>query len=114
MTPDSVAEKPGFEVSTTRTGDDTTFVCKGRLVGETAKELSREVRAAIPDSRVIVVDLSNVSYMDSSGLGTLITLYISAKRAGKTFKLVKLSDRVAELLRVSKLASVFEGYGQYL
>jgi anti-sigma B factor antagonist len=113
MTPESAAEKPRLDVSTTRTGDRT-IVCKGRIVGETAKELSREVRAAIPDSQVIVVDLSNVSYMDSSGLGTLVTLYVSAKRAGKTFKLLKLSDRVAELLRISKLASVFEGYGEYL
>ncbi len=89
-------------------------MCKGRIVGETAKELSREVRAAIPDSQAILVDLSNVSYMDSSGLGTLVALYISAKRARKTFKIVKLSERVAELLRISKLASVFEGYGEYL
>ncbi len=114
MTPETVAQKPGLEVSTTRTGDQTTFVCKGRIVSETAKELSGEVRAAIPDSQVIVVDLSNVSYMDSSGLGTLVSLYISAKRARKTFKIVKLSERVAELLRISKLTSVFEGYGEYL
>ncbi len=114
MTPESVAEKPGLEVSTTRTGDQTTIVCRGKFVSETAKEVSREVRAAITHSQVIVVDLSDVSYMDSSGLGTLATLYISAKRAGKSFKLIKLSDRVAELLRISKLASVFEGYGQYL
>jgi anti-anti-sigma factor len=60
-----------------------------------------------------VVDLSGVSYMDSSGLGTLVTLYISAKKAGKTFKLLKMSDRVAELLRIGKLASIFDGYGQY-
>jgi anti-sigma B factor antagonist len=114
MTPESPAEKPRLDVSTTRTGDRTTVVCKGRVVGETAKELSREVRAAIPDSQVIVVDLSNVSYMDSSGLGALVSSYVSAKKAGKTIKLLKLSDRVAELLRISKLASVFEGYGEYL
>ncbi len=114
MAPESVTEKSELEVLTTRAGDQTTVVCKGRVVSETAKELSRQVRAAIPDSQVIVVDLSNVSYMDSSGLGTLVTLYISSMRARKTFKIVKLSDRVAELLRISKLASVFEGYGQYL
>lgn len=114
MTPEPIDPKQGLEVLTTRTGDQTTVVCKGRIVGETAKELNREVRAAISDSQAIVVDLSNVSYMDSSGLGTLVTLYISSVRARKTFKIVKLSDRVAELLRISKLASVFEGYGQYL
>ncbi len=114
MTPDSVADKPGLEVSVTRTGDQTTVVCTGRVVSETADELSREVRAAIPDSQAIVVDLSKVSYMDSSGLGTLVALYVSAKRARKTFKILKLSDRVAELLRISTLASVFEGYGEYL
>jgi anti-anti-sigma factor len=52
--------------------------------------------------------------MDSSGLGTLVTLYLSAKRQHSELKLVNLSERLKELLRVTNLASVFEGHEEFL
>jgi anti-sigma B factor antagonist len=73
-----------------------------------------EVRAMIVQYQTIVLDLTDLSYMDSSGLGTLVGLYVSAKRAGKKLKLINLSKRVEELLRLTKLITVFEGFGEHL
>jgi anti-sigma B factor antagonist len=97
-----------------KSGDSVTLLCHGRVVSDTAPILQQEVRALIAESKIIVLDLTDVSYMDSSGLGALVGLYISAKRAGKQLRLVNLSDRIKELLRVTNLLSVFEGYGEYL
>jgi anti-sigma B factor antagonist len=91
-----------------------TLLCHGRLVAETAGRLQDEVHALLPQAQTIVLDLSDVQYMDSSGLGALVGVYVSTKRAGKRLQLLKLSERVQELLKITKLLSVFEGYGEYL
>ncbi|MGI9104330.1 MAG: STAS domain-containing protein [Terriglobales bacterium] len=114
MAANPVAPIRKFHLVTTHSADQASVVCSGRITGDSVEELSNEVRRLIPENRVIVVDLSDVDYLDSTGLGVLVGLYISAKKSGKTLKLVKLNDRIAELLRLTKLASVFEGYGEYL
>jgi anti-anti-sigma factor len=57
----------------------------------------------LPDNKIVVLDLSNVTHMDSAGLGALVGLWISAKKGGRELKLVSLSDRIRELLRLTKL-----------
>jgi anti-sigma B factor antagonist len=91
-----------------------TLVCRGRMTAETSDLLKAEVKKLVPHNKLIIVDLSLVRYMDSSGLGTLLATYISAKSAGCDLKLVNLSQRIKDLLRLTRLASVFEGYGEYL
>jgi anti-anti-sigma factor len=51
--------------------------------------------------------------MDSSGLGAIVGLYISSKRANCELQLINLSPRVRELLSMSNLVSLFEGCGRY-
>lgn len=97
-----------------KSGDTVTLLCHGRLVAETAPRLQDEVRALIPQAQTIALDLSDVQYMDSSGLGALVAIYVTTKRAGKRLQLIKLSERVQELMKITKLLSVFEGYGEYL
>jgi anti-sigma B factor antagonist len=76
--------------------------------------MQQEVRPLIEQYKTIVLDLTDVSYMDSSGLGALVGLFVSAKRAGKQLKLINLSARIQDLLRLTNLLSVFEVYGEYL
>jgi anti-sigma B factor antagonist len=59
------------------------------------------------DPRVIV-DLSQVDYIDSSGLGTLVTSFTMLERAGGGLRILKPSERDMELLVLTKLASVFQ------
>jgi anti-anti-sigma factor len=88
-----------------------TLICRGRITSETSGLFKAEVKKWVPRSRLVIVDLSKVRYIDSSGLGTLLATYISAKSAGCDLKLVNLTQRIKELLHLTRLASVFEGYG---
>lgn len=97
-----------------KSGDSVTLICHGKVVSDTVPILQQEVRAQIVHSKVIVLDLTDVGFVDSSGLGSLVGLYVSARRAGTQLKLINLSDRIKELLRITNLLSVFEGYGEYL
>jgi anti-sigma B factor antagonist len=92
----------------------TTVTCNGRLTSETSESFKTQVKGLIPRSRRIVLDLTNLSYMDSSGLGALVSVYASARSANVELKLINLSARIQQLLRLTKLASVFEPFGEYL
>jgi anti-sigma B factor antagonist len=85
----------------------------GKLVAGTTDVLYQEVRRLIPDSKKIVLDLSDLAYMDSMGLGTVIRLYVSAKSAGCDLQLINLSKRIRELLGVTNLLSVFTICGEH-
>jgi anti-sigma B factor antagonist len=93
-----------------RTVDDILVVdCAGRIVfGEESAELRENVKKLIAQSGRIVLNLANVSYIDSGGLGTLVALYTTARNAGGSIKLANLTERVGDLLQVTKLLTVFE------
>ena len=93
--------------------DSTVVICCGRLTFEVAAEFKQEVRALIPQTKRIVLDLNEVGFMDTTGLGALIGVYVTAKNAQCELQLVNLSKKVRELLSVTKLLSVFGLAGQY-
>ncbi len=85
--------------------------CQGRIIfGDESLMLRESVKELLKTSKDIVINLSNVSYIDSGGLGTLVGLYTSARGAGGMIKLANLTHRVGELLQVTKLLTVFEVY----
>ena len=92
--------------------DATVVRCTGRLTAETSAHLKTEVKALLPDKRRLILDLTELAYMDSSGLGTLVGLYISAKGAKCELQLLNLSPRIRELLSMTNLLSVFEACGR--
>jgi anti-sigma B factor antagonist len=97
---------------TTRTVQDILVVnCDGRIVfGEESAELRDKVKALIAQNKRIVLNLGGVSYIDSGGLGTLVALYTTAHNAGGAIKLTDLTQRVGDLLQVTKLLTIFEVY----
>jgi anti-sigma B factor antagonist len=92
--------------------DATVIRCTGRLTAETSLQLKTEVKALLPNKRRLILDLGELAYMDSSGLGTLVGLYISAKGAKCEFQLLNLSPRMRELLSMTNLLSLFEACGR--
>jgi anti-sigma B factor antagonist len=102
-----------LDVNSTNDGV-TTVACNGRLTSETSESFKTQVKSLIPRGRRIVLDLTNLSYMDSSGLGALVSVYASAKHGDVELKLINLSARIQQLLRLTKLASVFEPFGENL
>jgi anti-sigma B factor antagonist len=66
------------------------------------------VKGLLEKSRQIVLDLGNVTRIDSSGLGTLVALHISARKVGGNIKLANLGSHMEEALRITRLVTVFE------
>jgi anti-anti-sigma factor len=87
---------------------ETMVRCHGRLGHQTAGELRETVKPLISQGGTIVIDLTDVHHMDSLGLGTLVSLKVSAISEGYcTLTLVNLTPRVQELLRVTHLTDLF-------
>ena len=86
----------------------TTVKCHGRLVAGNASALSDLVKPLIPLGGRIVIDLGDLNYLDSSGLGTLVGLKASAIRQGFCrVELENMTPRVLELLRITNLMQLF-------
>lgn len=97
---------------TTGTKDGVLVVdCIGRIVfGEESSLLRETVRQAVTENNRIVLNLGEVNYIDSGGLGTLVALRVTAQNAGGTIKLTNLTKRVGDVLQVTKLLTVFDVY----
>jgi len=95
-----------------RDGDVAIVRCHGKLVTGANGILSAAVCKLMPDCKRIVLDLKDLDYMDSTGLGTLVRLYVSAKTAGCSLELVHLGKRVRQLMSVTNLLSVFTVIGE--
>ena len=97
---------------TTRNQDGVTVVmCNGRIVfGDESSQLREQIKALLAQSKKIVLNLGGVSYIDSGGLGILVALYTSARSAGGDIKLANLTQRVGDILQITKLSTIFEVY----
>lgn len=85
--------------------------CAGRLVfGDETSALREKVKSLLTEGSRIILNLADVSYIDSGGLGTLVALYTTARNAGGTVKLARLTQKVGDLLQVTKLLTVFDVY----
>jgi len=91
--------------------DVTVVKCEGRLIAENSAFAKDKVRPLFALKKPVVLDLTDLSRMDSSGLGAVVALYISAKKAGCEFGLVNLSKQVRELLGFTNLLTVLEAIG---
>ncbi len=105
---------PTLSLETEKKPSETVIHCNGRIVSGTVEQLQSEVRNLIPDKKRIVLDLTAVSFLDSSGLGALVGLYVSCKRGGAPLKLVNLTPRLKDLLTMTGLAPIFEGHDDML
>ena len=95
-------------------GEEILVQCSGRITSTSSATLQTTVRGLIPEANRVVLDLTDVSYLDSSGLGALVALFLSAKRQNCELKLINLNQRLKELFSLTRLASVFEGHQDLL
>ncbi len=85
--------------------------CHGRIVfGEETAHLREQVFDLLRQSPYVVLNLSNVNFIDSSGVGELIRLLQRATGEQKTIVLAGLTGRVRDVLQITKLATVFDTY----
>jgi anti-sigma B factor antagonist len=85
---------------------------EGRIVlGEESNALREKVKALLAaGQKKIVLNMANVTYIDSSGLGTMVALHTSARSQGASMKISNLGAKFQELLQVTKLVTVFDTY----
>jgi anti-sigma B factor antagonist len=103
--PETAAVLP-LTLEVERNGDVATVKCRGKLVMGVCDVLSAKVRGLIPTSKRIVLDLTDLTQMDSLGLGTIVRLYVSAKAGGSCLVLVNMAPRIRQLLGITNLLSV--------
>ena len=100
------AATPALTLDVERNGDVITVKCHGKLVLGVCDILSSKVRELIPGSKRIVLDLTDLTQMDSLGLGTIVRLYVSAKSGGSCLVLINIGPRIRQLLGLTNLLSV--------
>ncbi len=99
-----------MKISTRQVDGVTILDLSGRIVlGEGAIQLRDAVKElTAKGQKYILLNLSDVNYIDSSGLGELVTAYTSVKNAGGELKLLGLTKKVHDLLQITKLYTVFD------
>ncbi|MGA2195628.1 MAG: STAS domain-containing protein [Bryobacteraceae bacterium] len=100
------------KLTTHQKGEVIIVVASGKLtMGEGASTLRTKIRELVASgSRRIVLNMADVSYMDSSGMGELIAAHTTVTTAGGEIKLLNLAKRVHDLLKLTKLYTVFEAF----
>lgn len=85
---------------------------EGRIVlGEESNSFREKVKSLLAaGKKKVILNLAQVSYIDSAGLGTLVATFHSARSQGATLKLTNLGAKFKEVLQVTKLMTVFDTY----
>jgi anti-sigma B factor antagonist len=96
-----------FSTEIQRSGEATVVRCHGALVSGTSNILQNDVKELISGSARIVLDLKDLTYIDSMGIGALVRLYVSAKSAGCSLQLINIGGRVQQVLGITNLLTVF-------
>jgi anti-anti-sigma factor len=109
-----MASNEAFQCKVEKLPDDaqgnkvTNVTCHGRLVYDSASQMKEAVKPLIPIGGRIIVDLSGLTYMDSTGLGTLVGLKATAINQGLCkLEYVNMTPRIMELLRLTSLTKLF-------
>jgi anti-sigma B factor antagonist len=90
----------------------TVLQLSGRItLGEESSQLRTKIKDVLGQGKTrLVLDLAEVTYIDSAGLGTLVAGFTSAQNQGANMKLANLTKRFDELLHITKLVTVFDVY----
>ena len=101
-----------LDVKERQAGDVTILDLTGEVrIGEGAISLRDSIRTlADQGKKKVLLNLAGVKYMDSSGVGELIANYTTVKRQGGQLKLLNLTDRIQNLLVITKLLTVFDSF----
>jgi anti-sigma B factor antagonist len=101
--------------STTReTGDVTLVDLSGRIaLGEGSALLRKTVRDLVEAGKLkILLNLGDVNYIDSSGIGELVSGFTAVRNRGGELKLLNLTKKIHDLLQITKLFTVFDVYSE--
>ena len=100
------------KLTTRQVGDVTVIDTAGRItLGEGASTLRDSIRdLSAKGNKKVLLNLAEVSYIDSSGIGEMVSGFTTITNGGGQLKLLGLSKRVKDLLQITKLYTVFEAF----
>ncbi len=95
-----------------QSGGVTVLDLSGKItIGEGSVQLREEVRKLLEEGRnKILLNLGDVAYVDSSGIGELVSSYTTTSSRGGQLKLLNLTKKIQDLLMITKLLTVFETF----
>lgn len=99
-----------MDIEVKQEGEGTILIVKGRVNIQTAPKLHDELEKRAKPKRPLVVCLSGVEYMDSSGVGVLVTGLRYANSKNVPFALSNLHERVQSVLELTRLTKIFDIY----
>ena len=102
----------GFRVHRRELENCSVVECFGRLTSDNVPLLKDAMRMACERKGRIVLDLKEVPMMDSSGLGAVVTLHVSARTRGCRLEVVNASKQILELFSMTNVLSLFEATGR--
>jgi len=99
-----------MQYKTTINGDHTIIALTGEIDLQTSSEAREQLLELLKDRRHVLVDLSGVEYIDSSGIASLVEALQFAKSNGLFFGLVDISEAAQQVIRLARLDKVFALY----
>ena len=97
---------PELSMVTDRTPTEIVVRCTGKIRSDTTPQLKATIKPLLSERKTVVLDLTNVIYMDSSGLGAIVGLYISAKAVKSQLKLINLNEHLREIFSITRIGQV--------
>ena len=113
MAANPITPAPELTFRTEKNADEAAVYASGRITSATSGLLQATIRGLIPETKRIVLDLANVNYIDSSGIGAMVAVYLAASRVQCELKVVNAQPRIRDLFEITKLSAVFENHGGY-
>ena len=101
-----------LQIAERRVGDVTVLDCWGQItLGDGSETLRKTIKHLVENGRTrVLLHLGGVCHVDSSGLGSLVAVYTGLQKCGGDLKLVQLSERLEDLMVMTKLLTVFDTY----
>lgn len=97
-----------LKLETVSTPDETTIRCIGKLTYTSCETLRAAVQTVLPETKRLVLDLKDLTYLDSFGLGVLVGVYLSAKRQDRQLKLINVDQQARNIIRITNLMYLVE------
>jgi anti-sigma B factor antagonist len=113
MAANPVTPNSELELRTEKKDAEAVVHASGRITAATSAELQSTIRALIPGRKRVVLDLKDVHYIDSSGIGALVSVHMAAGKGQSILELTNLQPRIRDLFELTRLMTVFENHGGY-
>lgn len=101
-----------INITERQAGDVTVLDLDGKVtIGEGSVALRSAIRRVLGEGKTkILLNLGRVGYIDSSGIGELVSSFTAVNKEGGTLKLLNLTEKIQDLLAITKLLTVFDVY----